>query len=169
VLPLPPGAYEVRLAVRDETSGQLGSASARITLPDLSDGELRMAGPVLMRMVDPGPGVDREAALRQVQARPRYGRGESLYLQLQVLNATTDDSGAVRAAVQAQILQGADLKGSPAQALLDTKPQDSRPPDFTGRISLARLEPGDYQLRVVVTDQLAGTSVQRLMPFSVMQ
>jgi hypothetical protein len=92
VLPLPPGAYEVRLAVRDETSGQLGSASARITLPDLSDGELRMAGPVLMRMVDPGPGVDREAALRQVQARPRYGRGESLYLQLQVLNATTDDS-----------------------------------------------------------------------------
>jgi len=103
VLALPLGAYEVRLAVRDEASGHLGSASARITLPDLSDGELRMAGPVLMRMVDPGPGVDQEATLRQVQARPRYGRGESLYFQLQVLNARADDSGTNRVAVQAQI------------------------------------------------------------------
>ena len=168
VLALPPGAYEVRLAVRDEASGHLGSASARITLPDLSDGELRMAGPVLMRMLEPDPGVDDEATLRQVQARPRYGRGESLYFQLQVLNATTDGSGANRVAVQALVLQGADLKWS-TQALLETRPQDSLPPDFTGRVSLARLEPGDYQLRIVVTDQLAGTSVARLMPFSVVE
>jgi hypothetical protein len=172
VVALSPGAYEVRLAVRDEASGHLGSASARITLPDLSDGALRMAGPVLMRAVGAGaaPGdPGGEPALRQVQALPRFERSESLYYQLQVLNATTDDSGATRLAIEARVLQGDDLMGAGTPALLETKPQGSLPPDFTGGLALARLEPGDYELRIVVTDQLAGTAVERVMAFSVVR
>lgn len=165
-LPLPPGLYEVRLAVRDDASGDLGSASVRVALPDLSDGALRIAGPILMRAVEPeSPGAG--AALRQVQANPRYARGDLLYYQLQVLNAKTDASGTTRVVIQAHVLEGADLRGSTAEARLETRPQVGLPPDFAGRVSLGALEPGDYRLRVVVTDDIAGTRVERLLAFTV--
>jgi hypothetical protein len=69
--------------------------------------------------------------------------------------------------IQAHVLEGGELKGSTAQELLETRQEGPLPPGFTGRLALAHLEPGDYQLRVVVTDQLAGTSVDRLIAFSV--
>jgi VWFA-related protein len=163
VLDLAPGEYVARLAVRDDASGQLGSASARITLPDLSDGRLRMAGPVLMHVVDEGS----ETALRQVQAYPRYGRDEGLYYQLQVLNPTTDDSGVTGLTIQAHVLQDNEVVGSSAEERLETRPEGSLPPDFTGRLSLFDLEPGEYQLQVVVADQLAGTRVERAVGFTV--
>jgi hypothetical protein len=123
-----------------------------------------------MRLVDEGPGDDQRGsgtALRQVQAFPRYAQDESLYYQLQVLNPTTDDSGVTRLVIQAHVLEGGELKGSAAREPLETRPEGSLPPDFTGRVSLARLEPGDYQLQVVVADQLVGTSVDRLVGFGV--
>jgi len=163
VLDLAPGEYVARLAVRDDASGQLGSASARITLPDLSDGRLRMAGPVLMHVVDEGS----ETTLRQVQAYPRYGRDEGLYYQLQVLNPTTDDSGVTGLTIQAHVLLDGEVMGSSAEEPLETRPEGSLPPDFTGRLSLFDLEPGEYQLQVVVIDQLAGTRVERAVGFTV--
>jgi VWFA-related protein len=162
-LDLAPGEYQARLAVRDDASGRLGSASARITLPDLSDGRLRMAGPVLMHVVEEGSETD----LRQVQAYPRYGQDEGLYYQLQVLNPTTDDSGVTGLTIQAYVLQGGERMASSAEEPLEARPEGALPPDFTGRLSLFDLEPGDYQLQVVVTDQLAGTRVERAVGFTV--
>jgi hypothetical protein len=171
-LALAPGAYEARLAVRDEASGRLGSASVRITLPDLGDGRLRMAGPILMREFHEGLTEEQEGpegvpALRQVQALPRYGRGESLYYQLQVLNAAADGSGASRVTIQAEILQGGELKGTTAEERLQIRQPGPLPPDFTGQVSLGDLGPGDYQLRVVVSDQVGGTRTDRTVAFSV--
>jgi len=162
-LALSPGSYEARMAVWDESSGHLGSASVRITLPDLTDGQLRIAGPVLMHLVEEGP----ETALRQVQAFPRYGRDDSLYYQLQVLNPTTDGSGVTGLTIQAHVLHGGEVVGSSAEARLETRPEGSLPPDFSGRLSLHDLELGEYELQLVVTDRLAGTRVDRTVVFTI--
>jgi len=167
-LALSPGAYEARMAVWDESSGHLGSASVRITLPDLTDGRFRITGPVLMRAFDEGatdgPGT---VTLRQVLALPRYRRGESLYYQLQVLNAAADDSGARRVTIQAEVLQGGEVKGTTAEERLETRQEGPLPPAFASQVSLANLPPGDYQLRVVVNDQVAGIRVDRAVSFTV--
>ncbi len=167
-LALSPGAYEARMAVWEESSDHLGSASVRIALPDLTDGQLRIAGPVPMRAFDEGP-TDGQGTvtLRQVLALPRYRRGESLYYQLQVLNAAADDSGARRVTIQAEVLLGGEVKGTTAEERLETRQEGPLPPAFASQLSLGALEPGDYQLRVVVSDQVAGIRVERAVAFTV--
>ena len=83
---------------REDATGLLGSAWRWVEIPDLAAGRLTLSSLFLLK--DDGPsgapgGPDDAPALRSVQDRPRFGRTESLYVQLYAYNAKRDAAGAI--------------------------------------------------------------------------
>jgi VWFA-related protein len=166
---LAPGRYQVRLAAREDATGLLGSAWRRVEVPELTRGHLALSGLFLLkddaasaRPADP-PGAP---VLRSVQDHPRYARDEGLYVQLFAYNPKRDAAGAVDLVAQAEVLRGG--------AVLATAAPEPMTPDGPGtpvphlsRIRLRRFEPGDYELRVAVTDRNASALATRTVAFAV--
>jgi VWFA-related protein len=168
-VPLGPGRYQVRLAAREEATGLLGSAWRRIEVPDLTVGRLAVSSLFLLK--DDGAsgasaGPDAAPALHSVQDRPRFGRGESLYVQLYAYNARRDAAGAVDLASQAEVLQGGAVLATAAPEPMAAEAAGAPIPHLS-RIRLQQFEPGDYELRVAVTDRNANALAARTVPFTV--
>lgn len=171
---LKPGRYQVRLAVRDDATGLLGSAWRWIEVPDLSAGRLSLSGLFLMK--DDGPSTAAAAgstpaggatpSLRSVQDLPRYGRGEKLYVQLQAYNAKRDPSGAIDLVFQASVLRDGAPLATAAPETMETGAATG-PVAHVARIGLRPFEPGDYELRITVTDRKASAAASRVVPFTV--
>jgi VWFA-related protein len=158
VAALKPGLYQVRLAVREEAAGKLGSASQWIEVPDLDKGKLTLSSLFFLRG---------EEALHEVQALRRYRRSESLYVQLYAYNPKRDAAGATRLFLQTQVWQRGALRTASPPEPLTPREQDGRPVPQTATLKLDPLEPGDYELRVTVTDRLANATAFRRTGFSV--
>lgn len=166
---LGPGRYQVRLAVREDATGMLGSAWRRVEVPDLAAGGLALSGLFLLKdgepkSLPPAPGAPPE--LHSVQARPRYARGENLYVQLFAYNPKRDATGATDLVAQAEVLRGG---ARLAQAAPETMaaPAGGGPVHHLSRIRIPGFDPGDYELRVTVTDRLANALASRAVAFTV--
>jgi VWFA-related protein len=171
VLAVGPGSYEVRFAVRDGGTGRLGSASQRIDVPDVDEGQLTMSDVFLLRAaaapeVQPS-GIGAKGRLHDVQAFPRFERKESLYYQLQVLNPKRDAVGATHLTSQAYIFDHGQLLASTVEMPVALSQMGAVPLSYMGRITLEPLAPGKYDLQVSVTDQLVKRTVLRHVAFNV--
>jgi VWFA-related protein len=169
VVSLKPGRYQVRLAAREDATGLLGSAWSRVDVPDLAQGRLTLSSLFLLREGTSGatPATsDAAPLLSSVQALPRFGRTESLYLQLYAYNPKRDASGAIQLVAQAEVLQRGVVVGTAApEPMLEGEPPGTVP--HVSRIKLQRFEPGDYELRVTVTDRNASTMATRVAAFMI--
>jgi hypothetical protein len=166
---LPPGRYQVRLAVREDALGLLGSAWQRVEVPDLGPGRLALSSLFLLKENEPAAPPDPQAApdLRTAQALRHYRRGESLYAQIYAYNPKRDPSGATNVVSQAEILRGGVTLGTAAPEPIELGEPQGPPLPHTTRIKLQRFEPGDYELRVTVTDRNATALATRRVAFSI--
>jgi VWFA-related protein len=164
-LPLEPGAYEVRLAVRDERTGMLGSAFRWIEIPELEGGALALSDVFLLKSA---PGED-DAQFVDVQALPRFVPADSLVYQLQVLNPNEDVSGNTALTIQVQVLEEGRVLASTPDTPIALAQLGGVPQAYTGRIRLEALRPGEYALQVSVTDHLVRTTLLKRVAFTVQQ
>ena len=75
--------------------------------------------------------------------------------------------GAADLVVQAQILRGGVLLGSAAPEPIAPSGPPGPPLPHTTRIKLDRFEPGEYELRMTVTDRIGGALVARQLAFQI--
>ena len=166
---LKPGRYQVRLAARDDATGLLGSAWRRIEVPDLASGRLTLSGLFLLKdaagtAATAEPGV--APTLRSVQDLPRFGRAEHLYVQFQAYNAKRDTAGASDLVCQAAVLRGGAVLATAAPEPIEGGSSPGPLPHLS-RIGLRPFEPGDYELRITVTDRQANATATRVVPFTI--
>jgi VWFA-related protein len=165
-----PGAYQLRIAVRDASTEKLGAASQFIEVPDLKKDRLALSGIVLQssemtianaaaaeapnadaggQQKEPDPGGN--AAVR------RFGKGELVDYFFNIYNAELDKAtGRPRLQTQMSVFRD-------QEKVYEGKPEEFDPgkqTDLTSmqsatRIRLNGLQPGDYVLQVTVTDALA--------------
>jgi hypothetical protein len=84
-----------------------------------------------------------------------------------VYNAKRDASGAPQLTVQTQVLRdGQPVLSSPQRKLNNTGPDVDRIP-FGEELALKTLAPGKYDLKVIVTDGIAGTTTSQIADFIV--
>jgi VWFA-related protein len=165
VLPLPPGRYEVRLLARQPRGGLAGLASQAVEVPDLAAHALTLSGVFLA-----ASGTQEVAAADAIRAQAvrRFRRASSIDFQVYAYNVTDADAQAAEAVLQAQVW-------SPAgQTLAASKPvplrlerKDGTVLPETNTIGLAGLEPGAYELRVVVVDRKANATATRKLDFAI--
>jgi len=166
--PLAPGIYQVRVAVRDEKSGHVGSAMQFVVIPDLATRQLTTSSVLLGGQVlenakskDAGPQI-------QLSVDHRFSRLARLGYWMFIYNAKRDAAGAPNLTAQTHVLRnGQVMLASPQRKLNQGGPDPDRIP-FGEEMALKTLPPGRYDLRVTVTDSIAGTSVTQTVDFEVL-
>jgi hypothetical protein len=151
-----PGAYQVRVAVRDSVSGRMGSAHQIVRVPDLSKKRLAMSGIVLgtagagesdsssaLRRFTTGASLSYLYAVYNPRVQPGAG-GANLDMELRL---TRDDTlvFSAPAAVEAVPLDVVEAAGhrTDLPAFM-----------FTGAFRLSdELPPGTYALQISTTDR----------------
>jgi VWFA-related protein len=172
-VPLEPGRYQVRLAVRQDATGLLGSAWQRVEIPSIGAGRLALSSLFLLKE-GPPPGGQPEAGapgggliLHNAQAWRHFVSGENLYAQIYAYNPRRDNSGATSLISQAEILKGGVTLGTAAPEPIEPPEPGAPPTPHISRIRLSRFEPGEYELRVTVTDQIANATSARRVAFTI--
>jgi VWFA-related protein len=165
--PMAPGIYQVRVAARDEKSGRVGSAMQWVVIPDLARHELTLSSVLLggevlenAKSKDAGPQI-------QLSVDHRFSRSARLGYWMFIYNAKRDASGAPNLTIQTQVLlDGRVMLASPQRKVGQGGPDPKRIP-FGEELALQTLAPGTYDLRVTITDSIAGTSVTQTTEFEV--
>ena len=163
-----PGAYQMRVAIRDHATEKVGSASQFIEVPNLKKNRLTLSGVVLENLslaqwnaqaqtnqskivVDKNekqPDSMTDTALRT------YKRGTVLRYGFEIYNAK---SAAQNLQIQTRIFHDGkaifESKPKPPDALGQTNSQNI---NATGAMSLGtEMPPGDYIMQIIITDPAA--------------
>jgi VWFA-related protein len=172
-----PGAFQLRIAVRDTGSGRVGSANQYIEVPDVKKERLTLSGIYLAEREEAGgvrasavagaaeraPGADAggEGKLdgSEPQSGPavrRFHPGGLIEYGYEVYNARLDKATR-RPQLQSQVRLFRDNQLAFAGKVVNLNGKvDARRLVAFGRLRLgANLTPGEYVLQVVVTDTLA--------------
>ncbi len=167
---LKPGRYQVRLAARDEATGLLGSAWQWIEIPEIAPGRFTLSSLFLLQEGQAPAAASAPDApdLRNAQAVRRYHRSESLYAQIYAYNPKKDADGATKLFAQAEILKNGETLGKAAPEPMESSAAQA-PLPHTSRIRLQRFEPGDYELRMTVSDENANAIATRRVAFTVVE
>ncbi len=166
-----PGAYQLRMSLRDSASGRIGSASQFVEIPDLKKKRLALSGLTVMGW-RPGSGApdnsisragqsDEGVDTRDPEASPavrRFRSGMLLDYAFHVYNARLDKaSNLPSVTTQIRLFRdGKEIFAGQTNRLDPTGQADLKRMVGSGRIQLGSvLAPGEYVAQVVVTDLLA--------------
>jgi VWFA-related protein len=154
------GEHQARIVVSDAASGRVGSVIHDFEVPPL--GELRTSSPILTDQVQQGA-----ARPRPVLRLPRrYSSDSVLYCEYEVYGAKTDGNGMPRVAA------GYAIRSRDGAVLAHVGPTLIRPSSLgqLSRLVAAPLDgvpPGEYELVLSVSDELAGSEISVREPFEV--
>jgi VWFA-related protein len=167
-----PGAYQLRVAVRDAGTEKLGSASQFIEVPNLKKERLALSGIVMQSAaysaaqaatqanagaLAEGQQQEQAADLAQGSPAVRHFRlGQQIDYYFNIYNARLDPAGRPQLQTQLRIFRdGNQVYAGQPSAFDAAKQADMRNLHTGTRVTLGGLAPGEYVLQVVVTDQLA--------------
>ncbi|HYH85370.1 MAG TPA: VWA domain-containing protein [Pyrinomonadaceae bacterium] len=178
-----PGAYQLRMAVRDAATERVGSASQFIEVPNLGEGRLTLSGLVLSgndlpaaaqapsapapdatasQLKSEGAGAVKATARHDPQSSPavrRLSRGSELFYNFAVYNARADRATKQpRLTLQARLFRdGREIFAGRQMPVAVASQSDPKRVLAGGRMSLGpNAAPGEYVLQVVVTDAAEG-------------
>lgn len=168
-LSLPPGLYQVRVAVRDRSSGLTGSAMQWIEIPSITQAGFYMSSIFIgERKIEAATGKETTAPKTvPVSVDRRFARSSSLRFQTYIYNAALA-AGSTDVVLQAQVLQN----DQPVLSLPQGKPATNGATDlarlsYSGEIALTQLPAGSYTLQISVTDRNSKRSASQQINFTV--
>jgi VWFA-related protein len=165
--PLTPGIYQFRVAARDEKSGRVGSAMQWIVIPDLARNQLTLSSVLLGGQVIETRTSNTNGPQVQLSVDHSFQRASPLGYWIFVYNAKRDTGGNPQLTVQTSVLRdGQPVLSSPQRKVNNGGPDPQRIP-FGEELALRTLAPGRYDLKVTITDGLAGTSASQIADFIV--
>jgi GWxTD domain-containing protein len=166
VLPLASGGYEIISALKDASSERYAARKKNLAVPDFWRGGLDLGSLILSNRVEaitPGSGESTAFNFGQYLAYPKkdyvFRKSDTLTVAYQIYNATTFD-GRVRLG-QDIILRSPNQTYRLPEQPLEREVPEGQAVAFGLPIPLAQVEPGEYELQVKVTDQIARQSVQK--------
>jgi VWFA-related protein len=155
---LPPGLYQVRVALLDGGE-RLGTAMRWAEVPDLARRQLALSDLFLT--------VGGQHEARPVRDGRRLPRDEEMEFVLFAYNARGDAEVSTDLLFETQILAGSEpvVAENPQNIVVPMGEPPQERVAFSRRLLLSALEPGEYTLRVKVTDRIAKTSIDRSFRF----
>lgn len=161
---LAPGAYQARLLVRDQASGQMGTVRHELVVPALD--AFRVSTPVLTDTLQPG--AEGQGPRPIPVARRTFRPGLRLACSFEVFGAAPDPArGGPRVSLAWELRRGAD--GS----VVASAPERPLPPGTLGQVTALVQVPlpegaaGDHVLVLKVRDEVSTRLLEVLEPFTV--
>ena len=171
---LPPGLYKLDLVVKDVESGNMTFVERRLQVPDFSEDNLALSSVILATSIDQaGPSGDNRFQFGVLKVVPRvnatFRRDEEMGFYFQVYGLQADSSTMQpNAKVEFSVIsrgQEPTYWRDASELLLP----------FTSHATVARIgslmtfAPGDYDLRIRVTDTISGKQTSAAVPFSILR
>jgi VWFA-related protein len=156
------GAFQYRVALRDQSSGRIGSAGQFVQVPNLTNGHMALSGLVVLKDLPDKPdgiaGVkqDGREAITAGPAVRQFRQGDKLLFAYSIYNAQQNESTHLpQLTAQARIFRDGKLLFTGTPSAIDSAQSDPKRVPSVGRLQLGlEFEPGQYVLQVVITDQL---------------
>ena len=156
-----PGAYQMRVVMRDAATSRVGSASQFIEVPNLGKDRLTLSGILLRHLqINSNTGL----APRQFQpdeqrdfATRRFHFGDTLRFDLSVYKAKLNPEAKPKLLIQYRVYRdGKIVFVAPERELALSQQSDLQRIDASGAFVLSKTTPpGNYTLQVIVIDLLA--------------
>jgi len=143
-----PGAYQVRVAVRDKASSKIGTAGQYMAVPDLRKKQQLAVSGIVLGTVNP----DKTIAKSGVR---RFPTGSDLYYAYNLYNATDENGNQRDLVMDVMLFREGKIVQSVPEAPIVAPAQSDRNRVFVGntlRLDPA-LEPGHYHLQVLVRNR----------------
>lgn len=150
--PKRPGSYQVRFAVRDKMSAKIGSAGQFVVIPDLHQKSIALSGVVVRGMSEATP----RAGLMVDPPARRFTAASDLNFAFLIYNAAINPATQLPSLVlQTRLFRDGKPAGAGTETAINvTNQADLARLFLSGVVKLdPNLEPGNYYLQVVVTDQ----------------
>lgn len=170
---LKPGLYQVRVAARDDASGQIGSAAQWIEIPDLSKQKLSMSS-LLVGERKPGAEAVEKKAETLLEDVPlsvdhRFERSSHLRFLVYIYNAARGATTGAQpdVALQVQIFRDDQPIVTTPLRKLENGDQDFARLAYAAEIPLQPMSAGQYILQVTAIDRIAKTSTSQRVRFEV--
>lgn len=152
-----PGAYQMRVAVRDASSARLGAAMQYVEVPDLSRSRLTLSGVVVSGLDSSNPTSGPNSDPHSGPARRRLRQGMLLDYRYNIYNAQTDATGKPQLETQMRLFRDGQVVFTGKSNPLDVSQQKNMKRLMgAGRLRLGpEMIPGEYIVEITVTDALA--------------
>jgi hypothetical protein len=164
------GAYQMRVALRDQNSEKVGSANQFIEVPNLKKERLTLSGIILENLTpaqweklsqeETNPNLTPAPVLTNPQSDTslrRFRRGTVLRYAFEIYNARLDAAQKPQVQTQMRVFRDGKMLFEGKQNALDSSGQTNMQKIAAGgAMSLGNaLTTGDYVLQIIVTDNLA--------------
>jgi VWFA-related protein len=164
-----PGVYQLRVALRDIASEKIGSANQFIEIPNLKNGQLKLSGIILENLsVQQYQNLQANKNTFEIsgesKADPqtdtslrRFKRQTVLHYGFEIYNAKLDSSQKPQLTMKTRIFHdGKVFYEGKETAIETTEIKGLQKISSAGALSLGgAMQPGDYVLQIIVTDNLA--------------
>jgi hypothetical protein len=162
---LSPGVYQALLMLRDQQGGSVGTVRHDFEVPE--PGEFRTSTPVLTDTLQPVPEGSRLPPRPVPVARRTFAPGKRLFYAVEVYDASPRPGGtlpSVRTGYTIRRSNGSTVK-TVGPLTLEPGPGGRLAQMFS--FSLEGIAPGDYEIVFLVTDEVAGKTLEIIDPFTV--
>jgi len=176
VLPLKPGFYQARIAVREEGTARVGSATRWVEIPNLGKKQLTLSS-ILLTPTEAEKGaaltsqngdkVETGYQMQFTSASRKFKRDTSFDFVVFAYNAR-NDKAAPDLVIQSQVFSGSKLVfASPVVKMITQELADPQRIPYAARIMLDGFNAGEYELRLVVVDRSIKITTNRRVNFTV--
>jgi VWFA-related protein len=170
LMALKPGFYQARVAIREEGSARMGSASKWVEISDVGKKQLTLSGVLLSA----GREVQNDLQLANSDYIPqlssatrRFKKDSAIDFMVFAYNAKVEKNTA-DLVIQSQVFSGSKLiYASPIAKMTIPESVDLQRIPYAARVSLEQFNSGPYELRVVVIDRLTKATTFRRVYFTV--
>jgi hypothetical protein len=152
-----PGGYQAKLVIREEGRGKIGTVTHEFEVPKPTG--LRLATPVLTdRRSEDG----RQALAVTYRGFPAHGR---LFCQYEVLGAAVDPTDGAPRVTSGYVMRSLAAGEQAVMAPTPIRSDRGRVMRMIG-LNLDDLPPGDYELTLIVKDEVANRVIETVEPFT---
>ncbi|HXG94250.1 MAG TPA: VWA domain-containing protein [Blastocatellia bacterium] len=155
---LPPGVYQIRLAVHDNKNNSIGTLSRYLEVPDLTKGRLS-ASSLLLGAV---PAKDMKAtAPTPISGNRQISRKQDLRYAVIIYNAKQKD-GKPQVTTQLVISQNGQEIFKGEEEAVTAGGSNAGQLIKVGQLGMAGVKPGRYTMTLIITDPLADKKAQTI-------
>jgi len=170
LMALKPGFYQARVAIREEGSARMGSATKWVEVPDIGKKQLTLSGVLLSAGREDQADLQLADSVYTPQpssAKRRFKKGGAVDFMVFAYNAKVEKNSA-DLVIQSQVYSGSKLVyASPIAKMTIPESADLQRIPYAARVSLEEFNPGPYELRLVVIDRLTKATAFRRVNFTV--